>query len=217
MSSYRHQNRQHFHRQQPQPQFNQGSISPSTSSLPQFLSPQVATGLLLALFVLPLLLLFLSQSDFGFGFGFDKGGEWKEGMFRTLGLGLVYGKWNGSGSGRREWDDDDESSDGGEGEEGIDGGKKKVKFRRSDSVQSSPKHRKSSSSHQLTQLKLKQPQHYPGLINISGTYCFLNSIVQSLASLSYLKPYLDKVQERAEELDVPTPVVDALRDAFIGE
>ncbi|KZP00309.1 cysteine proteinase, partial [Calocera viscosa TUFC12733] len=53
---------------------------------------------------------------------------------------------------------------------------------------------------------------YPGLVNISGTYCFLNAVLQALASCVYLQPFLDRLQERAEELDVPTPVTDALRD-----
>ncbi|EJU06674.1 cysteine proteinase [Dacryopinax primogenitus] len=53
---------------------------------------------------------------------------------------------------------------------------------------------------------------YPGLVNISGTYCFLNAVLQALASCVYLQPFLDQLQERAEELDVPTPVIDALRD-----
>ncbi|KIJ57176.1 hypothetical protein M422DRAFT_23274 [Sphaerobolus stellatus SS14] len=52
--------------------------------------------------------------------------------------------------------------------------------------------------------------YYPGLINISGTYCFMNSTVQALASLSYLQPYLEVIHSRAERFDVPTPVLDAL-------
>ena len=38
-----------------------------------------------------------------------------------------------------------------------------------------------------------------------------------MASLSYLQPYVDEVHARAEELDVPTPVVDALRDNLRGK
>ena len=37
-----------------------------------------------------------------------------------------------------------------------------------------------------------------------------------MAALSYLQPYIDAVHSRAERLDVPTPVIDALRDALIG-
>ncbi|KAI0045115.1 cysteine proteinase [Auriscalpium vulgare] len=54
--------------------------------------------------------------------------------------------------------------------------------------------------------------YYPGLVNISGTYCFMNSTMQALASLSYLQPQIDAIHEKAEAFDVPTPVVDALQD-----
>ncbi|KAI0775875.1 hypothetical protein BD413DRAFT_524793 [Trametes elegans] len=54
--------------------------------------------------------------------------------------------------------------------------------------------------------------YYPGLVNISGTYCFMNSTLQAMASLSYLQPQLEEIHARAEALDVPTPVIDALRD-----
>ncbi|KAF8506064.1 hypothetical protein F5888DRAFT_1791978 [Russula emetica] len=45
---------------------------------------------------------------------------------------------------------------------------------------------------------------YPGLVNISGTYCFMNSTMQT--------PFTAK----AEAVDIPTPVVDALRDLLHG-
>lgn len=71
--------------------------------------------------------------------------------------------------------------------------------------------------------------YYPGLVNISGTYCFMDStlqvsptshallpqltnLLQAFASLTYLQPYLDAIHDQAEAFDVPTPVVDALRD-----
>ncbi|KAI0796253.1 hypothetical protein BC629DRAFT_1616183 [Irpex lacteus] len=54
--------------------------------------------------------------------------------------------------------------------------------------------------------------YYPGIVNISGTYCFMDSTLQAMASLSYLQPHIDEIHAKAEELDVPTPVVDALRD-----
>ncbi|KAH9899484.1 hypothetical protein C8Q73DRAFT_680054 [Cubamyces lactineus] len=54
--------------------------------------------------------------------------------------------------------------------------------------------------------------YYPGLVNISGTYCFMNSTLQAMASLSYLQPQLEQVHARAETLDVPTPVIDSLRE-----
>ncbi|KAJ3006555.1 hypothetical protein NUW54_g3893 [Trametes sanguinea] len=54
--------------------------------------------------------------------------------------------------------------------------------------------------------------YYPGLVNISGTYCFMNSTLQAMASLSYLQPQLEEIHAKAEALDVPTPVIDSLRD-----
>ncbi|KAJ7613527.1 hypothetical protein FB45DRAFT_981791 [Roridomyces roridus] len=53
---------------------------------------------------------------------------------------------------------------------------------------------------------------FPGLVNMSGTHCFMNSTLQALASLSSLPPYLSAIHTRAEALDVPTPVVSALLD-----
>ncbi|KAL4076239.1 hypothetical protein J3A83DRAFT_4089982 [Scleroderma citrinum] len=54
--------------------------------------------------------------------------------------------------------------------------------------------------------------YYPGLVNISGTYCFMNSTLQAMASLSYLQPYLVAIHEKAVRLDIPSPIVDALLD-----
>ncbi|KAG8948616.1 hypothetical protein FRC03_000671 [Tulasnella sp. 419] len=51
---------------------------------------------------------------------------------------------------------------------------------------------------------------YRGLVNISGTYCFMNSTLQALASLSYLHPHIQAIHKKAELWDVPTPVVDNL-------
>ncbi|KAG6848439.1 hypothetical protein H0H93_016953 [Arthromyces matolae] len=56
--------------------------------------------------------------------------------------------------------------------------------------------------------------YYPGLVNISGTYCFMNSTLQALASLSYLQPHIDNIHDKAEALDVPSPVIDTLQDLF---
>ncbi|EAU82675.1 hypothetical protein CC1G_08832 [Coprinopsis cinerea okayama7 len=56
--------------------------------------------------------------------------------------------------------------------------------------------------------------YYPGLVNVSGTYCFMNSTLQALASLSYLQPHIDAIHAKAEALDVPTPVIDALKELF---
>ncbi|KAG0709925.1 hypothetical protein DFH29DRAFT_792392 [Suillus ampliporus] len=97
----------------------------------------------------------------------------------------------------------------------------------------SSNHSSSGPSHETKKLKKKlartrseqielnghaKPQHkndvhdgyYPGLVNISGTYCFMNSTMQAMASLSYLQPYLADKQAKAIQLDVPSPVVDAL-------
>ncbi|KAG9105054.1 hypothetical protein FRC06_000027 [Ceratobasidium sp. 370] len=56
---------------------------------------------------------------------------------------------------------------------------------------------------------------YPGLVNISGTYCFFNSTVQAFASLKALQPQIDEIHKNAEDWDVPTPVLDALRSVLI--
>ncbi|KZT06536.1 cysteine proteinase [Laetiporus sulphureus 93-53] len=54
--------------------------------------------------------------------------------------------------------------------------------------------------------------YYPGLVNISGTYCFMDSTLQAMASLCYLQPEIEEIYAKAVALDVPTPVIDALRD-----
>ena len=54
--------------------------------------------------------------------------------------------------------------------------------------------------------------YYPGIVNISGTYCFMDSTLQAMASLTYLQPYVEEIHAKAEAFDVPTPVIDALRD-----
>ncbi|PPQ76297.1 hypothetical protein CVT24_009145 [Panaeolus cyanescens] len=56
--------------------------------------------------------------------------------------------------------------------------------------------------------------YYPGLVNISGTYCFMNSTLQAMASLSYLQPHIDAIHSKAEDVDVETPVIDALKELF---
>jgi ubiquitin carboxyl-terminal hydrolase 1 len=42
----------------------------------------------------------------------------------------------------------------------------------------------------------------------------MNSTVQALSSLSYLQPHIEAIHAKAESYDVPTPVIDALRDLF---
>ncbi|KAG6852127.1 hypothetical protein C0991_002867 [Blastosporella zonata] len=44
------------------------------------------------------------------------------------------------------------------------------------------------------------------------TFTTLNGHPQALASLSYLQPHIDAIHNKAEDLDVPTPVIDALQD-----
>ncbi|KAH7930635.1 cysteine proteinase [Leucogyrophana mollusca] len=68
------------------------------------------------------------------------------------------------------------------------------------------------SSHALSGDQPAGEGYYPGLVNISGTYCFMNSTLQAMASLSYLQPYLVAIHAKAEALDVPSPVIDALLD-----
>lgn len=41
-----------------------------------------------------------------------------------------------------------------------------------------------------------------------------NQICQALSSLSYFQPQIEAIHAKAEALDVPTPVIDALRDLF---
>ncbi|KAJ3505696.1 hypothetical protein NLJ89_g7283 [Agrocybe chaxingu] len=66
----------------------------------------------------------------------------------------------------------------------------------------------------LTESEYDEAQYYSGLVNISGTYCFMNSTLQALASLTYLQPHIDSIHAKAEALDVPTPVIDALQELF---
>ncbi|KAF8166700.1 hypothetical protein BJ912DRAFT_234154 [Pholiota molesta] len=73
---------------------------------------------------------------------------------------------------------------------------------------------KANANNAVIDAQLEKAGYYPGLVNISGTYCFMNSTLQALASLSYLQPHIDAVHAKAEALDVPTPVIDALQDLF---
>ena len=54
-----------------------------------------------------------------------------------------------------------------------------------------------------------------GLFFIS--FAYLNpEPTQALASLTYLQPQIDAIHAKAEALDVPTPVIDALHELFNG-
>ncbi|GJJ06964.1 hypothetical protein Clacol_001161 [Clathrus columnatus] len=78
----------------------------------------------------------------------------------------------------------------------------KKKMRRSDSIKTQEVESSDGSS------------RYPGIVNISGTYCFMNSTLQAMASLTYLQPHIEVIHSRAEQYDVPTPVIDAFRDVL---
>lgn len=48
-------------------------------------------------------------------------------------------------------------------------------------------------------------------------FAYLNpKLSQALASLTYLQPQIDAIHAKAEALDVPTPVIDALHELFNG-
>ncbi|KAJ7681862.1 hypothetical protein DFH06DRAFT_1387709 [Mycena polygramma] len=93
-------------------------------------------------------------------------------------------------------------------EKELDHGKKRRVRTRAEQVAES----KMNSSEKTRSSDMDSDAHFPGLVNMSGTHCFMNSTLQSLASLSFLPPYLLAIRTRAEVLDVPTPVVDALLD-----
>ncbi|KAI9639805.1 uncharacterized protein MKK02DRAFT_19524 [Dioszegia hungarica] len=51
---------------------------------------------------------------------------------------------------------------------------------------------------------------YPGMVNLSGTLCYMNSVLQSFASIPSLVTHLERIIALAVELDVPTPIADTL-------
>jgi hypothetical protein len=219
MSSYRHHNsgpqghyfdhqQQQYHQRQPQQQVR--GRGHSQQDIPLLLSPNLAIGILLALFVVPLILLLASQ----FG-GYREYLGSKGGMFRNIGLGLAYPKWK-DGHGQSNGKDRGEQEDDSGSASGSDDAKRKTRRHRR-TEPGKDRERKKTNKSVVVNGESGGNVYYPGLVNISGTYCFLNSVVQALASLGHLKPYLDDVQEKAEDLDVPTPVIDALRDAMIGK
>ncbi|OBZ70483.1 Ubiquitin carboxyl-terminal hydrolase 1 [Grifola frondosa] len=71
---------------------------------------------------------------------------------------------------------------------------------------------RSGATHEAADDGVDDEGYYPGLVNISGTYCFMNSTLQATASLSYLQPHIEAIHAKAVVLDIPTPVIDALRD-----
>ncbi|OXB39993.1 ubiquitin carboxyl-terminal hydrolase 1 [Cryptococcus neoformans] len=55
---------------------------------------------------------------------------------------------------------------------------------------------------------------FPGMVNLSGTLCYMNSVLQSVASIPSLIIHLEKVIDLAVEVDMPTHVTDALLDVI---
>lgn len=53
---------------------------------------------------------------------------------------------------------------------------------------------------------------YPGMVNLSGTLCYMNSVLQAFASLPTQLAHLERIVSLAINADVPTPVTDALLD-----
>ncbi|KAK4684463.1 ubiquitin carboxyl-terminal hydrolase 1, partial [Tremellales sp. Uapishka_1] len=54
--------------------------------------------------------------------------------------------------------------------------------------------------------------YFPGMVNLSGTLCYMNSVLQALASLPSLLDHLARITNLAVEVDLPTPVIDSLLD-----
>lgn len=182
-----------------------------SSTPPSLLTAEQAIFVLVILFLIPVAVLVLDIDSF----------RKIMMLFDALGLGFL---WN------RMQDDDTLNNDKGRGR------RKKLVRSRADqaSIVNEGAWPSLEAGTLLTHDKasLKTAKYYPGLVNISGTYCFLNSTLQvgvilyaactrslfkqAMASLSYLQPYLDDVYRRAEYVDVPTPVLDALVDIMHG-
>ncbi|KAF8592300.1 cysteine proteinase [Ramaria rubella] len=111
-------------------------------------------------------------------------------VFENLGLGFAWGWVNSHGASSKDREREKKAV-------------RKKHLRRADQV---------AAKRERGEHANETARYYPGLVNISGTYCFLNSTLQALASLSYLHPHIEAIHARAERLDVPTPIIDALRD-----
>ncbi|KAF9480182.1 cysteine proteinase [Pholiota conissans] len=94
------------------------------------------------------------------------------------------------------------------------GSKNKLVRTRAEQIAMNELDKANESKNAAVDSQLEKSGYYPGLVNISGTYCFMNSTLQAMASLSYLQPHIDAVHAKAEALDVPTPVIDALQELF---
>lgn len=55
---------------------------------------------------------------------------------------------------------------------------------------------------------------FPGMVNLSGTLCYMNSVLQAFASLPLLLQHLQRIVELAVQVDLPTPVTDALAETL---
>ncbi|WWC89362.1 uncharacterized protein L201_004284 [Kwoniella dendrophila CBS 6074] len=81
---------------------------------------------------------------------------------------------------------------------------KKVKRRR----------RKVESPQQNGHVYQESTNHFPGMVNLSGTLCYMNSVLQAFASITSLVNHLERIVELAVESDTPTPVTDALLEVI---
>lgn len=80
--------------------------------------------------------------------------------------------------------------------------------------------------------------YFPGMVNLSGTLCYMNSVLQvcpcqlsslsasvrvkidktqAFASVTSLFTQLEKIVQLAQEVDYPTPVTDALLEVLYGK
>ncbi|KAL7420649.1 ubiquitin-specific protease ubp1 [Cryptotrichosporon argae] len=57
-------------------------------------------------------------------------------------------------------------------------------------------------------------KYFPGMVNLSGTLCYMNSVLQACASVPAFVTHLDRIIALAVEVDVPTLVADALLDVL---
>ena len=75
--------------------------------------------------------------------------------------------------------------------------------------------------------------YFPGMVNLSGTLCYMNSVLQvrspfstsgrytsanaqAFASVTSLLSHLERIVNFAVEVDLPTPVSDALLTILYG-
>ncbi|OCF42880.1 ubiquitin carboxyl-terminal hydrolase 1 [Kwoniella heveanensis CBS 569] len=112
---------------------------------------------------------------------------------------LWTGNASGSGSGRKKVMQDSDGDDG-SGNEMV---TKKVRRRR-----------RRAADEDIQRSSVSTEGYYPGMVNLSGTLCYMNSVLQAFASITSLVKHLEKIVELAVEADVPTLVTDALLDVI---